>query len=208
MAPLDPRLAQQGRGAVSNPPGRFASKSAEAADDGWGILEEPLAPLATTIEPDASRNIIARNRSPDIPFAQSINPYQGCEHGCVYCTEGDTPVLMADGSTRPIACGQRHVTKEKSQSWPREDGRKLIAPGCYHRSISARDICGTSLAWRFPRGRRPLRSFAAPTRGGPSRAIVLCGGVPQLRRRPFRCSDRPTDQRSERALNLQSSIPG
>ena len=103
MPPEDPRTVQQGRGAGSNPPGRFASTGVEAADDGWGILEEPLPPLATTTEPDASRSIIARNRSPDIPFTQSINPYRGCEHGCVYCIGGDTPVLMADGSTRPIA---------------------------------------------------------------------------------------------------------
>jgi DNA repair photolyase len=103
MPPVDPRFVRKGRGAASNPPNRFASTGAEAADDGWGILEEPLPPLATTTEPDASRSIIARNRSPDIPFTQSINPYRGCEHGCVYCTRGDTPVLMADGSTRPIA---------------------------------------------------------------------------------------------------------
>ncbi|HJR70432.1 MAG TPA: LAGLIDADG family homing endonuclease, partial [Gammaproteobacteria bacterium] len=103
MPPVDPRFVYEGRGAASNPPGRFVSKRAEAADDGWGILEEPLPPLATTTEPDTSRSIIVRNRSPDIPFTQSINPYRGCEHGCVYCTQGDTPVLMADGSTRPIA---------------------------------------------------------------------------------------------------------
>jgi DNA repair photolyase len=102
MPPDDPRPARHGRGAASNPPGRFASTRAEADDDGWGILEEPLPPLTTSTEPDASRSIIARNRSPDIPFTQSINPYRGCEHGCVYCTAGDTPVLMADGSTRAI----------------------------------------------------------------------------------------------------------
>jgi DNA repair photolyase len=100
---VDPRTVQPGRGAASNPPGRFASTRPEATDDGWSLLEEPLPPLATTTEPDASRTIIARNRSPDIPFTQSINPYQGCEHGCVYCLGGDTLILMGDGSTRAIA---------------------------------------------------------------------------------------------------------
>ena len=103
MPPDDPRLVQKGRGAASNPPGRFAKTRQEADDDGWGILDESLPPLATTVQPDASRTIIARNQSADIPFTQSINPYRGCEHGCVYCVSGDTLVLMADGSTRPIA---------------------------------------------------------------------------------------------------------
>jgi DNA repair photolyase len=74
-----------GRGAVSNPVGRFESTRTEAQDDGWGILEEPLPVVQTTVQVDASRSIIARNNSPDIPFTQSINPYRGCEHGCVYC---------------------------------------------------------------------------------------------------------------------------
>jgi DNA repair photolyase len=85
MPPDDARLVQKGRGAASNPPGRFAKTRLEADDDGWGILEEPLPPLATTVQPDASRTIIARNQSPDIPFTQSINPYRGCSHGCSYC---------------------------------------------------------------------------------------------------------------------------
>jgi len=78
-------VPRTGRGAVSNPVGRFESTRTEAEDDGWGILDEPLPPLQTTVSVDASRSIIARNNSPDIPFTQSINPYRGCEHGCVYC---------------------------------------------------------------------------------------------------------------------------
>jgi DNA repair photolyase len=103
MPPVDRKSVQKGRGAASNPAGRFASTHIEADDDGWGILEDPLPPVETIVQPDASRTIIARNRSPDIPFSQSINPYRGCEHGCVYCIGGETPILMADGSTRPIA---------------------------------------------------------------------------------------------------------
>jgi DNA repair photolyase len=74
-----------GRGAVSNPAGRFESTRAEVVDDGWGSLDEELPPLATVVQPEPARSIISRNDSPDISFDQSINPYRGCEHGCVYC---------------------------------------------------------------------------------------------------------------------------
>lgn len=57
----------------------------EAFDDGWGNLDEPAAPLKTTITKDNSRHVITRNNSPDVPFEHSINPYRGCEHGCIYC---------------------------------------------------------------------------------------------------------------------------
>jgi len=74
-----------GRGAVSNPAGRFEASRAELVDDGWGNLDEELPPLATVVRPEPARSIISRNQSPDIPFDQSINPYRGCEHGCIYC---------------------------------------------------------------------------------------------------------------------------
>ena len=77
--------ARTGRGAVSNPEGRFDSTRTQAVDDGWGSLEEPLPPLDTIVRPDPARSIISRNQSPDISFSQSINPYRGCEHGCIYC---------------------------------------------------------------------------------------------------------------------------
>jgi DNA repair photolyase len=85
MPPADRYTVHTGRGAASNPAGRFEVTRAEAEDDGWGILDEPLPPLETSVEAEPARTIIARNRSPDIPFTQSINPYRGCEHGCVYC---------------------------------------------------------------------------------------------------------------------------
>ena len=78
----------RGRGAISNRSGRYESWSREAVDDGWGSLEEALDSIestATTVEVDATRRIIARNESPDVPFDRSINPYRGCEHGCIYC---------------------------------------------------------------------------------------------------------------------------
>jgi DNA repair photolyase len=79
---------RKGRGATVSPPCRFEARSAEPVDDGWGTLEADLvAPprLETTLTRDASRSIIARNDSPDIGFDRSVNPYRGCEHGCIYC---------------------------------------------------------------------------------------------------------------------------
>ena len=78
------RKAFQGRGTLSNPPGRFERQGVEEVHDGWYEEDQPDS-IATTIEPDRARGIITRNDSPDIPFEQSINPYRGCEHGCVYC---------------------------------------------------------------------------------------------------------------------------
>ncbi|MDQ6917371.1 MAG: PA0069 family radical SAM protein [Pseudomonadota bacterium] len=81
----------KGRGATFNPGNRFRHDTREAVDDGWTPPaaesgdDEPPPPLKTTVTIQRSRTIIARNASPDIPFTQSINPYQGCEHGCVYC---------------------------------------------------------------------------------------------------------------------------
>ena len=74
-----------GRGALSNPADRFAATHAVAEDDGWGSLDAPLPPLETIVRPEPARSVIMRNDSPDVPFEQSINPYRGCEHGCVYC---------------------------------------------------------------------------------------------------------------------------
>ena len=79
------RRVERGRGAVVNPAGRFESSVTAAIDDGWASLEVPLPALETRVEPDRARRLITRNASPDVPFEQSINPYQGCEHGCVYC---------------------------------------------------------------------------------------------------------------------------
>ena len=92
----------KGRGALSNPTGRFERHQREAVDDGWYQEEVPEF-IPTSIEPDRARSVIARNDSPDIPFEQSINPYRGCGHACPYCVLGDTPILMGDGSARPIA---------------------------------------------------------------------------------------------------------
>ncbi len=95
--------ARKGRGASSNRTGRFESLAVERVDDGWGIADEEHPPVVTTVLPEPARSVITRNNSPDIPFDLSINPYRGCEHGCVYCLEGETRILMADGSFKPLA---------------------------------------------------------------------------------------------------------
>jgi DNA repair photolyase len=81
-AVLQPR---KGRGAVTNDSGRFESERRAAFDDGWGSADAEPMPLQTRLGVDATRTIIARNDSPDIGFDRSINPYRGCEHGCIYC---------------------------------------------------------------------------------------------------------------------------
>jgi DNA repair photolyase len=91
----------KGRGTGDNREGRFESRRVEAVEDGWWRDEEIRAP-ATEVRAEVARSIIAHNSSPDIPFNQSINPYRGCEHGCVYCADGDTKILMANGSTKVL----------------------------------------------------------------------------------------------------------
>ena len=75
---------EHGRGALSNSSSRFDDEKKIRTTDGWDI-EEELPPLRTTLTRDATRTILARNTSPDVPFDRSINPYRGCEHGCIYC---------------------------------------------------------------------------------------------------------------------------
>lgn len=75
----------KGRGAASNPEGRFETTARVSVDDGWEREAAPVPHPDTTVAEERARSIISRNDSPDIPFAQSINPYRGCEHGCIYC---------------------------------------------------------------------------------------------------------------------------
>jgi DNA repair photolyase len=79
-----PRGARKGRGATITPKPRYLEVEREDFDDGWS-LDEEIPRLATTVTTESARSIISRNQSPDLPFDQSINPYRGCEHGCVYC---------------------------------------------------------------------------------------------------------------------------
>ncbi|WP_219063315.1 PA0069 family radical SAM protein [Pseudomonas sp. UMAB-08] len=76
-------LPPRGRGTASNPHNRFAPNRSVAEDDGW-YQEVPLT-QGTEVRSETAKTIITRNTSPDIPFDRSINPYRGCEHGCIYC---------------------------------------------------------------------------------------------------------------------------
>ncbi|MBM3624798.1 MAG: radical SAM protein, partial [Alphaproteobacteria bacterium] len=84
---------RRGRGALSKRSGRFEKETREEADDGWGSLES-LEALKTNFHVEKPRTIITRNDSPDISFDRSINPYRGCEHGCVYCFARPTHAYM------------------------------------------------------------------------------------------------------------------
>ncbi len=80
----DKPAIQRGRGAVSNPHVRYHQETRQVVDDGW-FPETDQPKLKTTIHRDNTQSILTTNRSPDVPFDVSINPYRGCEHGCIYC---------------------------------------------------------------------------------------------------------------------------
>ncbi|WP_049792679.1 PA0069 family radical SAM protein [Polymorphum gilvum] len=84
---------RRGRGAALNRSGRYECQSRTSFDDGWDTLED-LPPLKTTVQEEKARTIITRNSSPDISFDRSINPYRGCEHGCIYCFARPTHAYM------------------------------------------------------------------------------------------------------------------
>jgi DNA repair photolyase len=76
-------LPPRGRGTASNPHNRYAGQHIIASDDGW--FQEVPPSRATEVRMEMARSIISRNQSPDLPFDRSLNPYRGCEHGCIYC---------------------------------------------------------------------------------------------------------------------------
>ena len=81
-----PLKAQKGRGAVSNLAGRYEIQTTEAVDDGWWRDEDDNGqPVKTFVTKEVAKSILSRNSSPDLPFSVSLNPYRGCEHGCIYC---------------------------------------------------------------------------------------------------------------------------
>ena len=152
--PRSPR----GRGAASNPVNRFEPLLVEREEPG-------PEKVPTQLLSDKTRSIIARNDSPDVGFETSINPYRGCEHGCVYCLSGDTAILMADGTRRPLRdlrvgdevygtlrdgrqrrCVPTRVlahweTRKPAYALTLEDGTRLVASGD-HRFLSEN-------GWRF-----------------------------------------------------------
>lgn len=96
IALRDRLLAKKGRGAVSNDAGRFEPLTHEAVDDGWLLGEDltALPKLRTEVTVERAKSALTRNSSPDIAFDRSINPYRGCEHGCVYCYARPTHAYM------------------------------------------------------------------------------------------------------------------
>jgi DNA repair photolyase len=100
VAPVDEFLGtavdrerRRGRGTLSNASGRYEPTARIAFDDGWRSIEE-LPAFETTVTEERARKILTRNDSPDIGFDRSINPYRGCEHGCVYCFARPTHANM------------------------------------------------------------------------------------------------------------------
>ncbi|UTY60810.1 PA0069 family radical SAM protein [Massilia sp. erpn] len=85
MLPPQSLKAQKGRGAVTNMQGRYEVHAREAFDDGWEQEEAAPQVWRTHVSEETARTILSRNQSPDIPFNVSLNPYRGCEHGCIYC---------------------------------------------------------------------------------------------------------------------------
>ena len=164
-----PSLAPRGRGAVKNPPNRFVPLEIELDPD-----EGPPGPVPTRFFLDHTRSVITTNQSPDVGIEASINPYRGCEHGCIYCLGGDTQILMGDGSQRALAdlkigdeiygtlregFYRRYVKSRVLAHWSTikstyrivlEDGTELIASGD-HRFLTER-------GWKFVAGMGMNRS--------------------------------------------------
>ena len=112
------------RGARSFMQGRFETVAREVFDDGWTPEEKDERPLETQVTIERARTILSHNDSPDVGFSTSINPYRGCEHGCIYCVSGDTPVLMADGTTRTDFTQSQYTFTERHYSAEFSVGRK------------------------------------------------------------------------------------
>ncbi len=125
-----PADARKGRGALSNASGRHETQERFLADDGWGSAERAATPRRTEVTIDASRTIIARNDSPDIGFDRSINPYRGCEHGCIYCYARPTHAWLGlspgvDFETRLFAKPDAAKLLEAELAWPGYDCRPI-----------------------------------------------------------------------------------
>jgi DNA repair photolyase len=121
---------RRGRGAQSNASGRYEPLARIAFDDGWQSLEE-LPPFKTTVTIDSTRKIITHNSSPDISFDRSINPYRGCEHGCIYCFARPTHAYL--GLSPGLDFESKLFVKPDA---PKLLERELSAPGYTARTIA------------------------------------------------------------------------
>src|ERR1700744_2687162 len=120
---------RRGRGAQSNETGRYEAEARVAFDDGWQSLDD-LPPFKTTVALDTARKVISRNDSPDIGFDRSINPYRGCEHGCVYCFARPTHAYLGlspglDFESKLFAKPDAPQLLEKELSDPKYQPRTL-----------------------------------------------------------------------------------
>ncbi len=121
---------RRGRAATANPDGRFETVSRERFDDGWD-LDDDLPTLATEVQVEKAKTIITRNTSPDVPFERSINPYRGCEHGCIYCFARPTHGFMG------LSAGLDFETKLFAKpDAPRQMARELAKPGYRAKTIA------------------------------------------------------------------------
>jgi len=116
MDEVTEKRTRKGRGAIGNATGRFERERRLAIDDGWDSADAEPMPLYTTYSKDTSRSIIARNDSPDIGFDRSINPYRGCEHGCIYCYARPTHAYL----------GLSPGLDFESRIFVKEDGPELL----------------------------------------------------------------------------------
>lgn len=121
---------RRGRAATANPSGRFEPVSREAFDDRWQ-MEEELPPFATEVQVEKVKSIITRNTSPDVPFERSINPYRGCEHGCIYCFARPSHGFM--GLSTGLDFETRLFAKPDA---PRQLARELSRPGYRAKTIA------------------------------------------------------------------------
>ncbi|MET0538993.1 MAG: PA0069 family radical SAM protein [Xanthobacteraceae bacterium] len=124
------RERRRGRGAKSNASGRYEPLARIAFDDGWQNFEE-LPPFKTNVALDSTRKIITRNNSPDISFDRSINPYRGCEHGCIYCFARPTHAYL--GLSPGLDFETQLFAKPDA---PKLLERELSAPGYVPRTIA------------------------------------------------------------------------
>jgi DNA repair photolyase len=126
-----PSPAARGRGAKSNATGRFESQVREAFDDGWTAEDEPPKPLRTEVTAERAKTIISRNDSPDVGFDRSINPYRGCEHGCIYCYARPSHAYV--GLSPGLDFESRIFFKpDAGKLLARELSRPVYSPGVIH----------------------------------------------------------------------------
>jgi DNA repair photolyase len=124
------RERRRGRGAQTNASGRFEAEARVAFDDGWQSLDE-LPPFKTIVAVDTARKVITRNESPDIGFDRSINPYRGCEHGCIYCFARPTHAYLG---LSPGLDFESHLFAKPDA--PQLLEKELAAPGYEPRMIA------------------------------------------------------------------------